>query len=71
MKLTLKVSKQRCLSFIGRSFVVLPGPPDRPRRPAGLSLDGGSVVGSFHDSAWGSGESLACGPALVLAPGTH
>ena len=47
-KLTLKVSKQRCLSFNGRSFIVLTRPPDRPRRPVGLPLEGGSVVGLFR-----------------------
>ena len=70
-KLTLKVSKQRCLSFSGRSFVVLPGPPDRPKRPVGLPLDEVSVIGSFHGPAWGSGELPACECALVLAPGVH
>ena len=40
MKLTHKVSKQRCLSFGGRSFIVLPGLSDRPRRPIGPPLMG-------------------------------
>ena len=40
MKLTRKVSKQRCLSFGGRLFIILPGPSDRPRRPVGLPLMG-------------------------------
>ena len=71
MKLTLKVSKQRCLTFSGRSFAVLPGLPDRPRRPVGTPLGGGSVIGSFHGLAWGSRGSPACGCALVLAAGVH
>ena len=50
-KLTLKVSKQRCLSFNGRLFIVLPRPPDQPRWPIGLPLEGGSIVGSFHGLA--------------------
>ena len=49
MKLTRKVSKQRCLSFSGRSFIVLPRPFDRPRRPierpwTGVLLSGRSMV---------------------------
>ena len=38
MKLTRKVSKQRCLSFSGRSFAILPGPFDRLGRPNSFSL---------------------------------
>ena len=57
-KLLLKVSKQRYLSFSGRFSVVLPGPSDRPVRPAGLPLDGGFIIGSSHGPAWGNGESL-------------
>jgi len=56
---------------IGRSFIVLPGPPDRPRRPAGLSLEEGSIVGPFHGPAWGSRESPAGERAPVLASGAH
>ena len=37
VKLTRKVNKQRCLFFSGRSFIVLPGPSDRPKRPVGPS----------------------------------
>ena len=38
MKLTRKVSKQRCLSFSGCLFVILPGPFDQPRWPVGPPL---------------------------------
>ena len=35
------------------------------------TLVGGSVVGSFHGLAWGSGESPRCGCPLILAPGAR
>ena len=45
MKLTRKVSKQRCLSFSCRSFIILPRSSDRPRRPVGPPWTGVSSSG--------------------------
>ena len=62
MKLTRKVNRGAYLSAVVRSSFYL-GRPINPGGPLGLS-----VVGSFHGPAWGSGESPACGCALVLVP---